>query len=1008
MAITGIVTNKGLAEAVKASSNQGWSIFPTRFGISAQDGELSAKRTDTNVTWYDAHITDQTVVSENTIQFVCTIPPQVTETDQHIKEIYLFGENPDEGSEFLLAIGHPSDNVTYFKDGSITLRMHVTLANIQASQVFEFKYTGHRSIEEHNTDATAHQELFGTLTDQIKALGETILVDGQLASGGSMYIDRATGRCKVDSARFYHKGVLYTVPAGEVIIPLSGVMGVGVWLSTDTDTQEKTLKWGTRHQSAGTRYYEIHVVEDGYLKTVVKGEIVQEPVSSAIVRYDRDANGSYVVNGLKATITETDDSSYVIQVSEGKAHIDGTEIKQHKTVEIKEYFDPDTAPVAAERHTFKPDAKGIMSVSLFEQPVATDKPIRVDYTKQQVFRVLRGQFSATRDFVVENPTKIIAVYGDGRQYREGVHFDISGSFIDWSRSGTQAPTMDEHYFIEVQFTKTKTVPTNDISAAGFTLQDAVEDSHFLVSYETLLPRKDLVILNRTGQIERVKGKGDTRSLTTPAVPAGALQLAEIRHHWTAGVNPQIEDSGVVALKASELNEMRNHISQLFDMLAVERVERLANSDDPRTTKGMFVDPFISDDYRDGGATQTAMVDAQNQELTLAFDVNTIDTKSISQEDAPQGLACLPYTLKEIVSQNASTGIMKVNPYAAFDPIPPKLTISPAIDNWTVQTNLRTSISRTVIASRQRMRASDFRQRFGSGSVATVTNSRNVSSSTTMRVEDLPNLRSLRVSFDLQGFKPGEAVRNIRFGSKDVTDSIGEYGLPAVDKTLLIGDNRRLDTRPLFEGAQHAILNWERSNPSTNGQVGNESSAWSVSNGHLQYRFNSTSWAMLLSTNTFDNFDVTARFTGLDNDNDRMGIIIARIKVDGKEHTLSAVRNQDKGENDLRWAIIKDYRSADATEISRSKNTDVRNNNGAAWSAFPEGMLVRVRRQGDIIECWTSEAGESELKASSKYLIDLSKDSRLAVFRRPCSWGLGSFSQQNRAEVISHTNHGNLG
>ncbi|TMP46328.1 hypothetical protein CWB96_00405 [Pseudoalteromonas citrea] len=1007
MAITGVVTNQGLAEAVKASSHQGWSIFPTRFGVSALIGELRPTRTTANTTWYDARITDQTVVSENTIQFVCTIPPQVVEIDQHIKEIYLFGENSTDKTEFLLAVGHPSEVITYFKDGSITLRMHVTLANIQASNIFEFKYAGHRSIEDHNTDDNAHQTLFGTLTDQIQALGETILIDGQLASGGSLYIDRDSGHCRVDSAKFYHQGVLYSVDEGELSVPLNGVTGIGIWINQALEEEEKQLIWGTRFNPRGQSYHEIHVVENGYLKTVVNGEIVREPVATAIVRYDRDANGSYIVHGLQANIKESGDNHYIVQVSDGKAHIDGVEIEQQRIVELKQEYDPDTVAITAEPHIFSPDEKGIMGISVFEQPLAAEYDIEVIYKKRQTLGIQRGQARGTKDLIVENLTKVHEISYGATVYHEGRDYRVIDSYIDWSPSGVEPPT-GTLFTADVEYLRKETISQTKVSQAGFDFEGAIPHSQLLVSYHTMLPRKDALVITRTGHIERIKGRGDIRSLTSPKIPQGALKVADITQHWIPGVDPIIADSGVVAVQAQELNEMRRNIADLYDMVAVERVSRLANADDPRVTQGIFVDAFINDDQRDAGATQTAMVDTESQELTLAFDVHTIDTKTLSAEDAPQGISCLPYTLREAVSQNASTGSMKVNPYAAFEPIPASLTLTPSLDNWTIKTNLRTSISRSVITARQRLRASDFVRRFGSGSTANVTTGRTVTSRTSMRLEELPHLRSLRVSFDVKGFKPGEKIRNIYFGSVNVTNTVKEANLPVVDKVLQIGDNALLDTRPLFEGAQKSLTHWERSNPSPTGQLENERTAWSIGNGNIQYRLNSNSWAMLLSTGTFDNFDVTVRFTCPWGDNDRVGIVLARLNISGEEHTLSAIRNQDKGENDMRWAIVKDYRTPHSTDIHREKNDQVQNNNGANWSQFPQGVLIRVRRSGNIIECWTGEAGANQLSESSKYLINLETDDRLSVFRRPCSWGFGSFSQSHQVEVISHTNHGNLG
>ncbi|MDK1290227.1 DUF4815 domain-containing protein [Pseudoalteromonas umbrosa] len=1006
MAIVGVVTNKGLTESVRASSSKGWAIHPTRFGISADSGELRPTREDTKLIWYEAPISDQTVVSENTIQFVCTIPPQVIETDQHINEIYLFGENSEDQSEFLLAVGQPTETITYFKDGTITLRMHVTLANVQASQVFEIKYAGHRSIEDHNTSEDAHQELFGALSDQIKSLGDAILVDNQVSSGGAIYIDRKAGTAQIDDAKFYHNGILKRVPGASFVIPLSGKISVGIWTGKN-DQDEETLVWGTRYHPAGDAYHEVHIIQDGFLMTLTEGVIKEEPVHSSVVRYDREANGSYVVHGMNVGIAQTGDDHYIVQIGAGKAHIDGSEVDLPRITERTYNFDPDTERVVAELHRFLPDEKGQMGVVVDNQPIATQKPVKVTYSKRSTLGIQRGNGTSAggSDFLTENLLTVHSVKYGTTTFLEGRDYQIRGGLLDWSPMGAEPPP-GSRYTVDFEYIQEITLPEDQVLESGFTFEGAIIGSNFHVEYEALLPRKDLIVLERDGSLSRIKGKGDTRALTAPKAPAGTLALAELGQHWTSGIDPAVENTGVVAVRADDLNAMRDNISNLFDMVAEERIARMASGDDPRPKRGIFVDAFVDDSQRDGGAIQTAMVNAEAGELTLSSDVHTMDTKDISKADAPNGIAMLPYSLRTVLEQNFSTSSMKVNPYSAFDPIPPTIKLSPALDNWTVSNNLRTTITQTR-TRREMVRASTFRSRFNSNaSSITRTTGSTVRQNTLTRNNELPYLRELRVSFEIAGFKPGEKVTDIRFGSTDVTPSLDSFGLPPLDTTLLVGDNSDLDTRPLYDGASEAITSWVRQSFHANGPRPNELTPWSLKGGRVNYGANSGTYVTLTSRDTFDNFDTTVRVRGTNGDDDWIGLVLASITTNGQTHTLSAVRATRDGK--LAWRLLVNAGQTGAISLFEEQNRFASVDKKGVWSTFPEGTTIRVIRKGTSFKVLTSKMGELLLDESSAYTFDIDDHEALKVFKSPCAWGFVSYSQPCSFEVLSHTNAGNIG
>lgn len=131
------------------------------------------------------------------------------------------------------------------------------------------------------------------------------------------------------------------------------------------------------------------------------------------------------------------------------------------------------------------------------------------------------------------------------------------------------------------------------------------------------------------------------------------------------------------------------------------------------------------------------------------------------------LTSRPFTVKVLLEQPYRTADMAVNPYMAFEPLPAKVTLDPAIDQWTeTQTIWTSAITRQFKASTGT----------GGGSgwavlhhTETSTTTQTVSSTTTQ----LEHLRQIDVAFELSGFGPGEVLASVTFDGVDVTDSVSE-------------------------------------------------------------------------------------------------------------------------------------------------------------------------------------------------------------------------------------------
>ncbi|RDD34319.1 DUF4815 domain-containing protein [Wolbachia endosymbiont of Cylisticus convexus] len=146
------------------------------------------------------------------------------------------------------------------------------------------------------------------------------------------------------------------------------------------------------------------------------------------------------------------------------------------------------------------------------------------------------------------------------------------------------------------------------------------------------------------------------------------------------------NNAIHAVPMNELEAMKRGISDLYALVAEERLRNDANSRDPTAKKGVFVDPFFDDDMRDQGIVQFAAI--VNKELILPINVEIIDVERSKER------YLLPYELEPVLEQLLQTKGERINPYQAFDPVPVQITLNKNIDHWTeVKTNWKSPVTR---------------------------------------------------------------------------------------------------------------------------------------------------------------------------------------------------------------------------------------------------------------------------------------------------------------------------
>lgn len=620
-------------------------------------------------------------------------------------------------------------------------------------------------------------EIQTTLIHRLQGVADALLKDGDIVSGANLQIDADTGLVTLEAGRVYLRGAVREVPAASFTVPVDGRLAVGVRFSTRTVTEledpnlrepavgvrnyqepgagrlQETLAWGW--EGAGTSdgqpgdFHAVYALDNGILENRRQPPVLDGVIAS-LARYDYDANGHYVTEGLGVRFlsTDTDAHEHIFSVAEGRANIDGFKVERSQSQRLRLPIDPDLQRVSSEPQVFNDSGNGSMVVTINRPPLAQVLDIKV--TQQKTETVVHGAFTGSRDVLTE-PTvvAVLAIQQGATTYTQGTDYKVVGDEIDWSPGGAE-PAPGSSYQVTYQYIASIT-PT-DLTDTGFKVTGVVQGSTMYINYQWKLPRVDVLALTADGQVERIKGISQVRNPVAPTVPASRLALAEIAYDWRSGSEPVVRNIAIRTIKVSELTAMQRQIADLYDLMALERLRVDANIREPAAKKGLFVDNFLDDDLRDQGAAQTGAIVAGV--LTLPITASAQHAK-----DNGNALLTLDYTLTPVIEQLARTGSMKINPYQAFEPVPARVTLNPAVDQFTVtHTTWASDVTERLIT--------------GSGVLEQVVETRRSEQVLASSSEEAQFLRALQVSYRVEGFGPSEALAQLRFDGVGLSQPAG--------------------------------------------------------------------------------------------------------------------------------------------------------------------------------------------------------------------------------------------
>ncbi|WP_319775489.1 DUF4815 domain-containing protein [Breoghania sp.] len=618
--------------------------------------------------------------------------------------------------------------------------------------------TGVVFVEQRYLQGADLNDMQSILRGGIRRAGELSARDGDRISGAGIVIDTGTGSITCEAGQVYARGDVRPVAAATLVdVPMVGDVLVGVRLVAelvDADTapelyglapgtassgepgavrEVQYLVWGWDGDGAEGDLYAVYQLVDGVALDQTE-PVELSTTLQAMARYDRDANGSYVVEGCRVGALGKVGGAQRFVIDSGTANINGFKRTRSVSARIEIDEDPDVSRIDGETHTFADGGTGTATLTLRHPPLANLVTALV--TKEVTEAVTHGGAVGSIDALAnDSVVAIVSVTQGATTYVAGTDYILNADRVDWTPGGAE-PATGSSYDVTYQYRDAVAPVATD--ARSVTVSGGVTGGDVILTYDHKLPRTDLICLDPDGRPVYLKGVSSRSRPRAPAAPGSYLPLAEVANDWFG--TPVVTNSGVRAYHYTTIHHMYLRLVDAIDLIALERLRRDIDSREPVAKRGVFVDPFTSDRYRDAGFAQDAAVFEGSCQLAVDVTVYALDLASAMMLDS---------TPDVIISQPLSTNCRLINPYRNFEPLPASMTIDPPVDFWVE--------SADVWLSPQT-------QALGTGNSQRTTTETIVNESEALA----EFLRARDVDFEITNFGAGEILSLLTFDGADMT------------------------------------------------------------------------------------------------------------------------------------------------------------------------------------------------------------------------------------------------
>lgn len=598
-------------------------------------------------------------------------------------------------------------------------------------------------------------ELQSALNWRLRGLADALFKDGAIMRDAGIVVSLPGGSTLCQAGLVYLAGAVRAVPEQTITVPTEGDVWVGIYLRrvVVTELEDPALL----NPAAGTRGYmqpgaarevirlDWGVAGDGHEGTfcpiwLVENGVVRpkEPppnldaVTQALARYDRDsAGGSYIVRGLQLrALPDLAAGQQAYALAEGAARVNGHGFDFTAARRVLHAATPDLLWIDSEPHMST--TEGLQRIDIDRVPAWGEIQLRI--VSRKTVDVVHGGFAGAADPLPDaGVLEIESAVQGATTYTPNADYRLTAGQVDWSPAGAE-PNPGSTYQVTYRYMH-RAVPVG-ADDKGASVSGALPGTLVQASYHHALRRIDRLVLGSEGRLSWIKGVSAPWTPVPPTVPPDALTLASVHQFWDS--RRRVVPDGVRMVPMQTLVDYDERMDTISTDLAELRLAVDIAGRHSGIKKGLFADPLIDDSLRDAGRVQTAHITGGALRLPLRIDSARLGTAIVART-APAH-ANVP-----VVSQLARTEAMKVNPYAAFDPLPRAVVLRPSVDRWTQTQDIWLT-----------GRASNV-----SDATRTVTNV--VRTSRTSAIE---RLRPTVVEFDL-AFPPGETLTGMTFGGQAV-------------------------------------------------------------------------------------------------------------------------------------------------------------------------------------------------------------------------------------------------
>jgi hypothetical protein len=524
-----------------------------------------------------------------------------------------------------------------------------------------------------------------------KILNDAIFEDGNILDGGEVALVGKT--VNLNRAIIYYDGYGINIEPTQFDISLTDIIIIGVSIleriiTADEDSallnpavgtpsyREKgadrfqvTGYWTVATNQEDEKFYPIYTFVDGILQTIKRIAPELDGARQIVARYDKDSNGSYVVNGLETAYDMNDElkQEYVLTISEGNGHVDGIELIYDYAQKVRVPYALDTKTVISEPHTFFDD--GIYHAR--HKPIA--KIDRVVGIKEVVENITHGSYSGAKDILSNTPVvEIISIVQGAMEYKKDTDFIQNGDFVEWLNGDEPSPSST----CEITYRYQTHLEDIDFIEDGLILNGFATGTAFSINYSYYLNRKDRLILTKDDGFKLLSGVPNEFEPIAPRNTIG-LSLAVISVSY--GKEPLIELDMTKIMKVGEIQRLYDKVEAIaYNQAKLSLDDRARNSDPTLIAKEIYSDPFFNEIMRDAGLEQNAII--VDEELRPNIELKKTDFSSISDIYLPSTLGV------SIINQDWRTHSRKINEFIEHPEPLSDITLTPATFRWIVRTS----------------------------------------------------------------------------------------------------------------------------------------------------------------------------------------------------------------------------------------------------------------------------------------------------------------------------------